>query len=37
MPGNGELLQQTSSLIDVSGLVLQEGDAQFAVQLLGAV
>jgi len=35
--GTGEQLQQTSSLIGVAGLVLQEGDAGFAAQLLGAV
>jgi len=32
----GEQLPQTSSLIGVAGLVLQDGDAQFAAQLLGA-
>jgi len=33
----GEQLPQASSLIGVAGLVLQEGDAQFAAQLLGAI
>jgi len=33
----GEQLAQTSSLIGAAGLVLQEGNPQFAAQLLGAV
>jgi adenylate cyclase len=33
----GEQLYQTSSLVGVAGLVLHEGDAIFAAQLLGAV
>jgi tetratricopeptide (TPR) repeat protein len=33
----GEKLQQTSCLIGVAGLALQEGDSQIAAQLLGAV
>jgi len=33
----GQQLGQTSSLIGVAGLVLQEGNPQFAAQLLGAV
>jgi non-specific serine/threonine protein kinase len=33
----GEQLPQVSSLIGVAGLVLQDGDAQFATQLLGAI
>jgi len=33
----GEKLRQTSSLIGAAGLVLQEGNPQFAAQLLGAV
>jgi class 3 adenylate cyclase/tetratricopeptide (TPR) repeat protein len=33
----GRQLQQTSSLIGVAGLVLEEGKAHFAAQLLGAV
>jgi tetratricopeptide (TPR) repeat protein len=32
----GEQVQQTSSLIGVAGLAWQEGDAQFAVGVLGA-
>jgi len=35
--GTGEQLTQTSSLIGAAGLVLQEGNAGFAAQLLGAV
>jgi tetratricopeptide (TPR) repeat protein len=33
----GERLQQTSSLIGAAGLVLEEGNPQFAAELLGAV
>jgi adenylate cyclase len=33
----GEKLRQTSNLIGMAGLVLQEGDPGFATQLLGAV
>lgn len=33
----GEQLYQTSSLIGAAGLVLQEGNPQFAAKLLGAV
>jgi len=33
----GEQLTQTSSLIGAAGLVLQEGNPQFAAQVLGAV
>jgi hypothetical protein len=33
----GKQLQQTSSLIGVAGLVLEEGKPHFAAQLLGAV
>jgi class 3 adenylate cyclase/predicted ATPase len=33
----GNQLERTSSLIGVAGLVLQEGNPQFAAQLLGAV